>query len=88
MAEEITNGGGILASKISQGGVLGSLVALVALNGLSAVQPTEPDVTAPIKENQRLIRDIQKEQSDLHYSIKSLNTSVDRLSVAIEKLNR
>ena len=81
MAQDDANGG-LLRSKLGQGGVLGSLVALVALQGFSAVNPDDG-----VKENTRLIREIQKEQSELNYSIRALRTSLDRLSLAIEKMD-
>lgn len=81
MAQDEANGG-LLGSKLGQSGVLGSLVALVALQGFSAVNPDDS-----VKENTRLIREVQKEQSELHYSIRALRTSLDRLSLAIEKMD-
>ena len=92
MAKEREDGegvsvGGRLGSKIGQGGVLGSLVALVALQGFSAVNPDTVHIDTHVKDNTRLIREVQKEQSELHYSIRALRTSVDRLSLAIEKLD-
>ena len=81
MAQDEANGG-LLGSKLGQGGVLGSLVALVALQGFSTVNTDDG-----VKENTRLIREIQKEQSELNYSIRALRTSLDRLSLAIEKMD-